>query len=301
MAAGMMTSGRSHSVTVSDFKLGKYEVTFAQWDACLADGGCGGYTPDDEGRGNRPVIYVSWDDIQLFIDWLNARTGGNYRLPTEAEWEYAARAGSTTKYSWGNSIGHNRANCDGCGSRWDDDRTAPVGSFSANAWGIHDMHGNVWEWVQDCSNDSYVGAPTDGSAWTSGDCGRRVIRGGSWFHLPGLLRSANRTGSARSNSGLPYRLPSGPGQVDRRHYTKQSAQVFLPGFPLNYSLFPFSARRCAPGPVLLFNRYQNYCLYQGYLPKYEQSVLEVVREDHHTRRQASPRAVFSGALKICQI
>ena len=126
-----------HSVIVSDFKMGKYEVTLAQWDACVADGRCGGYSPGDEGwgRGSRPVINVSWDDAQAFIDWLNAETGGNFRLPTEAEWEYAARAGSTSKYSWGNSIGNNRANCDGCGSRWDDDRTAPVGSFSANAWG----------------------------------------------------------------------------------------------------------------------------------------------------------------------
>ena len=171
-----------HSVTVPDFKLGKFEVTFTQWDACVADGGCGRYTPDDKGwgRGNRPVINVSWDDIQGFIDWLNSKTDGNFRLPTEAEWEYAARAGSTTKYSWGNSIGSNRANCnDDCGDRWNN--TAPVGSFSANAWGLHDLHGNVWEWVQDCSNDSYVGAPTDGSAWTSGDCGLRVIRGGSWY------------------------------------------------------------------------------------------------------------------------
>ena len=189
-----------HSVTVPAFRMGKYEVTFAQWDACVADGGCGGYTAEDEGwgRGNRPVINVSWDDIQGFIDWLNSKTGGNFRLPTEAEWEYAARAGSTTKYSWGNSIGSNRANCDGCGSRWDDDRTAPVGSFSANAWGLHDLHGNVWEWVQDCSNDSYVGAPTDGSAWTSGDCGRRVRRGGSWFYTPRLLRSAYRYWNTRS-------------------------------------------------------------------------------------------------------
>ena len=183
--------------------MGKHEVTFAQWDACVADGGCGGYTPDDdEGRGNRPVIYVSWDDIQLFIDWLNARTGGNYRLPTEAEWEYAARAGSTTKYSWGNSIGSNRANClnDGCGESLEyDDRTAPVGSFSANAWGLHDMHGNVWEWVQDCYNDSYVGAPTDGSAWTSGDCGQRVGRGGAWSDTPRGLRSAARSGGTRSS------------------------------------------------------------------------------------------------------
>ena len=199
-----------HSVTVPDFKLGKFEVTFAQWDACVADGGCGRYTPDDRGwgRGNRPVIRVSWDEIQLFIAWLNARTGGNYRLPTEAEWEYAARAGSTTIYSWGNSIGSNRANCDGCGSRWDDDRTAPVGSFSANAWGLHDLHGNVWEWVQDCDNDSYVGAPTDGSAWTSGDCGGRVNRGGSWFHYPHYLRSAYRSTGSRSDryGTLGFRL-----------------------------------------------------------------------------------------------
>ena len=238
-----------HSVTIPAFKLGKHEVTFTQWDACVADGGCGRYRPSDagRGRGNRPVMTVSWDDIQLFIDWLNARTGGDFRLPTEAEWEYAARAGSTTKYSWGNSIGSNRANCDGCGSRWDDDRTAPVGSFSANAWGLHDLHGNVWEWVQDCWNDSYVGAPTDGSAWTSGDCGRRVIRGGSWGYNPRDLRSAFRDGAARANRNPRYRLSFGPGQVGQRHYTRQSAQDFLPGFPLNFSIFPFSARRRAPG------------------------------------------------------
>ena len=189
-----------HSVTVPAFKMGKHEVTFAQWDACVADGGCSRYSPDADwgGRGNRPVIDVSWDKIQKFIDWLNAKTGGNYRLPTEAEWEYAARAGSTTLYSWGNSIGSNRANClnDYCGDRWR--YTALVGSFSANAWGIHDMHGNVWEWVQDCDHDSYVGAPTDGSAWTSGDCSVRVIRGGSWDGYPRHLRSAIRRGYARS-------------------------------------------------------------------------------------------------------
>ena len=188
-----------HSVTVPDFKLGKHEVTFAQWDACVADGSCGRYTPDEEGsdRGNRSVIDVSWDDIQSFIAWLNARTGGNFRLPTEAEWEYASRAGSTTKYSWGNSIGSNRANCyDDCGDRWE--YTAPVGSFSANAWGLHDLHGNVNEWVQDCWNDSYAGAPTDGSAWTSGDCVRSVIRGGSWSATPRDLRSAYRAWLLRS-------------------------------------------------------------------------------------------------------
>ena len=188
-----------HSVTVPAFWMGKHEVTFTQWDVCVADGGCDGYTPDDEGwgRGNRPVINLSWDDVQGFINWLNSKTGGNFRLPTEAEWEYAARAGSTTLYNWGNSIGHNRANCDGCGSRWDNDRTAPVGSFSANAWGLHDMHGNVWEWIHDCWNDSYVGVPSDGRAWVSGDCSRRVLRGGSWYVYPERLHSASRTSNTR--------------------------------------------------------------------------------------------------------
>ena len=188
-----------HSVTVPAFRMGKYELTFAQWDACVEDGGCGGYRPDDEGwgRSNRPVINVSWDDAQSFIDWLNDKAGGNYRLPTEAEWEYAARAGSTTKYSWGNTIGSNRANCDGCGSRWDDDRTASVGSFPSNAWGLHDMHGNVREWVQDCTNDSYVGAPKDGIVWMNGDCSQRVVRGGSWYTTPEFLRSADRYRNSR--------------------------------------------------------------------------------------------------------
>ena len=199
-----------HSVTVPAFRLGKHEVTFARWDACVADGGCNGYTPDDEGwgRGDRPVINVSWNDVQSFIGWLNRKTGGNYRLPTEAEWEYAARAGSTTEYSWGDDIGSNRANCanDYCGDSWD--TTAPVGSFPANPWGLHDMHGNVWEWVQDCWNDSYEGAPTDGSAWTSGDCVPRVIRGGSWNNDPWLLHSALRDWDDRSyrNYYLGFRL-----------------------------------------------------------------------------------------------
>ena len=150
------------------------------------------------GRGDRPIINVSWDDVQSFIDWLNRKTGGNYRLPTEAEWEYAARAGSSTKYSWGNDIGSNRANCQNihCGDSWE--FTAPVGSFPANAWGLHDMHGNVNEWVQDCRNYDYEGAPTDGSAWTSGDCSQRVIRGGSWDSSAWFLRSAHRGWDGRT-------------------------------------------------------------------------------------------------------
>ena len=198
-----------HSVTVPAFRLGKHEVTFAQWDACVADGGCQ-HKPEDQGwgRGNRPVINVSWDDVQSFIGWLNVKTGGNYRLPSEAEWEYAARAGSTTNYSWGNAVGGNRANCAQaqkysshsiCGDSYE--HTAPVGSFPANAWGLHDMHGNVWEWTRDCWNDSYAGAPIDGSAWTRGDCGMRMFRGGSWADIAKLLRSASRGGRLRATRG----------------------------------------------------------------------------------------------------
>ena len=213
-----------HRVTVKPFRLGKYEVTFAQWDACVADGGCNGYSPhdgryytDDDfgidkpyygeswGRGNRPVFNVSWDDVQSFIAWLNGRTGGNYRLPSEAEWEYAARAGSTTLYSWGDDIGSNRANCmnddeedsSGCGDSYG--VTAPVGSFPPNAWGLHDMHGNVYEWVQDCWNDSYAGAPTDGSAWESGDCDAPVIRGGFWSNKASALHSSHRAYGFRTH------------------------------------------------------------------------------------------------------
>ena len=192
-----------HSVTVPSFWMGKHEVTFSQWDACVADGGCS-YSPGDSGygRGNRPVIWVSWDDVQGFIVWLNARTDGGYRLPTESEWEYAARAGSESLYSWGDEIGVNRANCVDCGSQWDGDEPAPVGSFPANGWGLHDMHGNVYEWVEDCRNDSYEGAPGDGSAWSSGTCSWRVIRGGSWDFLPRVLRSSFRFRRHRSTRGL---------------------------------------------------------------------------------------------------
>ena len=181
-------------VAIASFALSKHEVTFAQWDACVSGGGCGGHRPDDRGRGRaaRPVVNVSWEDAQSYVSWLSRETGETYRLPTEAEWEYAARAGTTTKYSWGNAIGVNRANCRGCGSQWDNSRTVPVGSFAANAWGLHDMHGNVWEWVQDCWNGNYAGAPMDGSAWLSGDCSERVVRGGSWLNFPGFLGAALR-------------------------------------------------------------------------------------------------------------
>ena len=184
-----------HRVRIAKpFAVGKYEVTFAEWDACASDGGCGGRRPADNGwgRDRRPVINVSWRDAKAYVRWLSRKTGKRYRLLSESEWEYATRAGTTTRYSWGDEVGHNRANCDGCGSRWDDKQTAPVGSFPANGFGLHDMHGNVWEWMEDCWNKSYAGAPADGSARTGGDCGERVLRGGSWIGTPGNLRSAFR-------------------------------------------------------------------------------------------------------------
>ena len=197
----------AHTVTVRPFNLGKYEVTYAQYDVCVADGGCK-YKPRDAwgSRGNRPVIYVSWDDVQVFVDWLNGKTRSNYRLPTEAEWEYAARAGTTTEYSWGNDIGEERA----AYAVYGFNLTGPeqVGSFPANAWGLHDMHGNVSEWVQDCWNYNYAEAPSDGSAWESGNCDERVIRGGSKDSSPYGLRSACRTGTPRTNryDDLGFRL-----------------------------------------------------------------------------------------------
>jgi formylglycine-generating enzyme required for sulfatase activity len=177
----------------SAFAISRFEVTFDEWDACVMLGGCI-YHPSDQGwgRGGRPVINVSWEDAQSFVAWLSRRTGRVYRLLSEAEWEYAARAGSETSYFWGDEIGKGNANCFGCGSQWDNKQTAPVGSFKANAFGVSDMAGNVRELVQDCYQDSYSGAPTDGSAATGGDCSNRVVRGGSWNDDPPTLRSANR-------------------------------------------------------------------------------------------------------------
>ena len=188
--------GPAHRVEIGEpFAVGAYEVTFEEWDACAAAGGCGGYRPGDQGwgRGKRPVINVSWEDADSYVSWLSRKTRKQYRLLSEAEWEYAARAGTRTRYWWGDEIGSGRANCEGCGSRWDDEQTVPVGSFRANGYGLYDMHGNVWEWVQDCWNDNYRGAPTDGKVWKSGDCSRRVVRGGSWYGNPRYLRSASRS------------------------------------------------------------------------------------------------------------
>ena len=188
-----------HEVKIDSFAMSKYEVTFKEYDVFTDATGRERVDNEGWGRGLRPVVNVSWYDAMAYTEWLSEQTGDRYRLPTEAEWEYAARAGTETAYSWGDSIGRNRANCDGCASLWDGERTALVGSFKANGWGLYDMHGNAGEWVQDCWNANYEGAPTDGTAWLSGDCGRRVVRGGSWNLYPRHLRSAYRLRSTTEN------------------------------------------------------------------------------------------------------
>ncbi len=185
----------AHAVTIKPFAIGRYEVTFEDYDRFARD--TKRKLPDDRGwgRGRRPVIDVTWDDAQAYAIWLSEKTGRRYRLPTEAEWEYAARAGTTTSYWWGNEVGDNHANCLRCGSQWDGKQTGPAGSFAPNPFGLYDTAGNVWEWVEDCYHASYRGAPADGSAWLEtggGDCDRRVFRGGSWYYLPQYLRSADR-------------------------------------------------------------------------------------------------------------
>jgi formylglycine-generating enzyme required for sulfatase activity len=188
--------GPQHEVTIGKpFAVGKFVVTFDEWDACVSGGGCkGNSSPGDEGwgRGRRPVINVNRDDAQEYVKWLSRKTGKNYRLLSEAEWEYAARAGTRTRYFWGDSVGRNNANCDGCGSEWDNKKTAEVGQFQPNAFGLYDMAGNVWQRTDDCWNGNYNGAPNDGAAMTTGDCSQRVLRGGSWANAPRILRAAAR-------------------------------------------------------------------------------------------------------------
>jgi formylglycine-generating enzyme required for sulfatase activity len=174
------------------FAIGRREVTFAEWDACVAAGACK-HSPDDHGwgRGDQPVINVSWDDAKLFIGWLSQKTGKKYRLPTEAEWEYAARAGTKTPFWWGRDAGTGRAQCSNCVSP-PPQKMAATGSFRPNGFGLYDTAGNAAEWVEDCWNDNYRNAPKDASAWTSGDCRLRVLRGGNFTSPAAGVRSAAR-------------------------------------------------------------------------------------------------------------
>jgi formylglycine-generating enzyme required for sulfatase activity len=179
-------------VFANSFAIGRREVTFDEWDLCVAAGGCK-YRPDDRGwgRGNRPVIDVSWDDAHNFISWLSQKTGRKYRLPSEAEWEYAARAGTETSFWWGRSLVKGTANCEDCGDA-PLRKTLPTQSFRPNGFGLFDVAGNAAEWVEDCWNDSYRGAPTNGTAWTTGQCQQRSLRGGSFASKSSFIRSAAR-------------------------------------------------------------------------------------------------------------
>jgi formylglycine-generating enzyme required for sulfatase activity len=201
-----------HKVTFARaFAVSRFVVTFDDWDACVANGGCKGYRPPDQdwGRGSRPVINVSWNDAKAYAAWLATTIGKPYRLLSEAEYEYAARAGTRTAYPWSDAAGKGNANCNGCGSGWDNKQTAPVGSFDPNPFGLAEMQGNVWEWIEDCWHDTYEGAPDTGAPWTEdGNRNHRVVRGGSWSSVPRMLRSAarNRFAADRRDVNLGFRV-----------------------------------------------------------------------------------------------
>lgn len=187
------------------FSVGRFPVTFSEWDACVAAGGCS-YHPSDQswGRGSQPVTDLLWDDAKEYVAWLSRTTGRPYRLLSEAEREYVTRAGTMTAYWWGDSFEPTQANCafdklELTSASIGDlqqitarARTLPVQSFAPNPWGLYQVHGNVYDWVEDCWNDNYDGAPSDGSAWMSGNCGRHVLRGGAFSRKPQAARSAAR-------------------------------------------------------------------------------------------------------------
>jgi len=183
----------AHEVHIQQaFGLSRYEVTFDEYDQFAK--ATNRPLPPDEGwgRGRRPVINVTWQDAYDYTQWLAEVTGEPYRLPTESEWEYASRAGSQSRYSWGEKILPGYANCDECGSQWSGQQTAPVGSLKPNPWGLYDMAGNVDEWVADCYADNYVDSPTDGTAASEHGCSERAMRGGSWFDIARLMRPSSR-------------------------------------------------------------------------------------------------------------
>lgn len=201
--------------------VGVYEVTFQEWEACVDRGGCDGYVPYDEswGRGRRPVVNVNWNHAQAYVNWLSTKTGKDYRLLSEAEWEYAARAGTQTPYHFGGEVSRRLANVgESVGE------TVAVGSYPANAFGLYDVHGNVWEWVADCWNSSYGGAPGDGSAWTDRECEQRVLRGGSWRTNSAGARSGSRL--SRDSDAWTRDKDSGrPGYFERLGYPEHGFRV----------------------------------------------------------------------------
>ena len=231
--------GPQHTVSVRAFALGKLDVTTAEFLTFLRQTGyqpapCNpilgltwkvpvrglAYPPGMTDAPLVPAVCLSWNDAQAYIKWLNGKVrgatatgtaapGGPYRLPSEAEWEYAARGGTTTARWWGEALGTGNADCEGCGSQWDGKLIAPVGSFGPNPFGLYDMLGDVWQWVNDCWNESYVGAPTDGSTWATGDCSMHVLRGGSWSNVAIFIRSASRSKSDATGKDFDYSIYAG--------------------------------------------------------------------------------------------
>ncbi|MGB6537669.1 MAG: formylglycine-generating enzyme family protein, partial [Xanthobacteraceae bacterium] len=194
--------GPQHTVTFAHtFAVGRFAVRFDEWDACVAAGGCGRYSPPDQrsGRGRRPVTSVSLADVNGYLAWLSRKTGATYRLPSEAEREYFTRAGTTTPYWWGSTISPSQASYGGSVNQ-----SLPVDRFLPNPWGLYQVHGNVSEWTADCLHDNYVGAPTDGTAWTEPGCNLPVRRGGSMGSPPDALRSAARGFKARPTDRKPF-------------------------------------------------------------------------------------------------
>lgn len=190
-SGGTATAPVREVAIANDLAVGIYEVSVGEWSACVSDGDCAA-VPGSDTDANLPIGNLSWDDSQAYLGWLTKKTGRNYRLPSEAEWEYAARAGATTSYWWGEEPGSRNANCADCGNPGDGDGAIAVGTFAANSFGLHDVHGNLWEWTQDCWNPSYEGAPADGASWTSGDCLSRVLRGGSYAQSPEYMATWKR-------------------------------------------------------------------------------------------------------------
>jgi formylglycine-generating enzyme required for sulfatase activity len=213
----LSSEGPQHKVTIArPVAVGGFPVTFNEWDACVDDGGCNGYRPADQGwgRSSRPVINVNWDDAQTYVAWLSRKTGKRYRLLNEAEREYIARAMTTTPFWWGSSFSTNQANYNGTRTYGDQPtgenrkQTLSVASFSPNPWGFYQVNGNSYDWVEDCWHDDYFGAPVDGSAWTSENCNKHVVRGGAWSSAPWNLRSSFRgwfSTNARTNN-LGFRV-----------------------------------------------------------------------------------------------
>jgi formylglycine-generating enzyme required for sulfatase activity len=227
------SEGPQHAVSVKAFALGKFDVTSEEFLTFLrasryqpapcnpllglgwkVEGRDLAYPPSQDEPPRWPAVCLSWKDAGAYIGWLNTQVkaahpvlagrAGPYRLPSEAEWEYAARAGSNAARWWGEDIGVGNANCNGCGSQWDDSVLSPVDAFKPNPFGLYGVLGNAWQWTADCWHPSYVGAPSDGSAWNEPNCVRHVMRGGAWNNVPIFVRSASRNGAASNESDYDY-------------------------------------------------------------------------------------------------